>query len=87
VEWFAAIFEGEGSLCYDEKKDHWALIIGMTDRDVIDSVAAIAGVGYVYTNTPKQENHKQMNIWRTENRQDIAHPNQWCSRRVCDGEA
>ena len=44
-EWAAGLFEGEGCLYKDNRKNTWTLQIRMTDRDVVQTFADVMGTG------------------------------------------
>ena len=64
VAWLAGLYEGEGT-CVALHKNGRApmrLVIGMTDRDVIEKVQKIAGCGWVGTRAGSGT-HKDLHVW------------------------
>jgi hypothetical protein len=57
--WAAGLFEGEGCISYTGKNSV-TLSLGMTDRDVIDRFAAVAGCGSIAV----QAHHRSKTLYR-----------------------
>ena len=44
-EWAVGLFEGEGSLYKDSRRDTWSLQVRMTDKDVVQMFADVMDTG------------------------------------------
>ena len=73
IEWVAGLFEGEGCLHKRSgKTNSWQLGINMTDRDVMEAVYEVMGVGTLRGPYKKAaHNHKDYYQWRVYNKEDI----------------
>jgi hypothetical protein len=61
--WVAGVFEGEGSISHSPANNSASLVVTMTDKDVIDSIARLTGVGTV--NGPYLDKRRESKpIWR-----------------------
>ncbi len=70
IAWLAGIIEGEGSFLV---KGHRAATIQvvMTDRDIIDRLVEITGVGRIHGYAPAKAHYKQAWDWRVRRRAHI----------------
>ena len=73
IEWAAGLFEGEGWLYQKKDKPHlWQLGVRMTDKDVLESIHAIMGVGYLRGPFKGAKDHYKNNYtWRVYTTADI----------------
>lgn len=70
--WLAGIYEGEG--CLTHRGDKWAIIVKMTDLDVLERVQKIVGYGRINMSAaPKQEHHKQQFAFQMAARAEVAY--------------
>lgn len=74
--WLAGLYEGEGCLSrtVDNRNGNvgYALIIAMTDRDVIERLPVLTGTGNITTHVHDNPRWKPRHTWRTGRRSDIA---------------
>lgn len=70
LAWIAGVYEGEGCLTHNKKC--WSLRVGMTDRDVIDRLQAMTGMGRVTTNPREKQGGKPYHTWSVSAQQDLA---------------
>lgn len=76
VAWLAGIIEGEGSLHVEGYNDpartvvKGRIVVNMTDKDVIESLHFITGVGTV-REVKVQENRKRLWLWSVAARRDV----------------
>jgi len=71
LSWLAGIIEGEG--CFGTFKRHGLLRVVMTDRDIIERLLAVSGVGVVSALTKRAAHHRTPYAWtvaRAENVRD-----------------
>jgi len=72
IEWFAGLFEGEGTIYRNDKKRHLFMTVGMTDGDVIRNICTVTGVGKVYERKfDGNPNHKITYAWTLSRRNDL----------------
>jgi len=72
IEWFAGLFEGEGSIYRNDKRRQLSMSIKMVDEDTVRSAYKVVGVGSVFTRLPDNNpNHKRIYDWRTGKRNEI----------------
>ena len=69
INWAAGIFEGEGTLSYNQPRDAWEMSVGMTDRDVIIDFMLVANCGNLTLDCAKGQSkdgtdYKDMHYWR-----------------------
>jgi hypothetical protein len=69
--WVAGLLEGEGSFIATAKS--LAIQAAMTDRDVIDRLAAVTGVGVMHLRRPQRAHHKPSWLWQVKRRAHIHH--------------
>lgn len=62
VAWLAGIYEGEGS-CSITTGRAIRIEIVMTDKDIIERLQTITGVGTIQTLPPRKTNHKEAYRW------------------------
>lgn len=66
VAWVAGILEGEG--CWtkrnDPKRSTWWIAVRMTDRDIIDRLMEVTGVGSVSDARPLRDTYKMAWAWQ-----------------------
>lgn len=64
LAWLTGIFEGEGYIALSNR--HWQVGIGMSDRDVIERVAALTGIGSITIDERglRRPGRKTMFTWR-----------------------
>lgn len=70
IAWLAGLIEGEGSftLYQGEGRIRVLISIQMTDKDVLDRVASIVGLGNVVWCTKREEHHKDSYKWAISSR-------------------
>src|SRR5712691_5575847 len=64
VAWVAGILEGEG--CWTQRratKPRWWVAVRMTDKDIIERLAEVTGIGRV-TPAPSRRGHKMAWAWQ-----------------------
>jgi hypothetical protein len=61
LAWLSAIIEGEGT--YVLRRAHGVLRVVMTDRDIIERLVALSGVGLMRRIPPRQPHHKPVWAW------------------------
>ena len=72
IEWFAGLFEGEGTIYRNDKRRILSMSIKMVDEDIVKVAHKVAGVGAVFTRLPDNNpNHKRIYDWRTSKRNEI----------------
>lgn len=72
IEWFAGLFEGEGSIYRNDKSRILTMTIKMIDEDTIKNAQKVIGVGKVFTRMPdKNPNHRRIWDWRISTRNEI----------------
>ena len=69
--WLAGLFEGEGCIVILDNGRAIRAELGMSDKDVIDSLHSITGIGAIHQRTKKSIRHKDYWIWRVEKLQDV----------------
>ena len=52
IQWFAGLFEGEGTIYRNDKTRCLIMTIKMTDKDVIEEIPRVVGVGRVSARKP-----------------------------------
>ena len=58
IEWAAGLFEGEGSMTQDKRRNQsYQLVLRMTDKDVVEAFRDVVGYGNVVELHPP--NHKK----------------------------
>lgn len=62
LAWVAGLLEGEGSFCANRKR--LFIHVTMTDRDVLENLAAITGVGSIYELVRRRSHHTQAYRWQ-----------------------
>ncbi len=70
IAWFSGLFEGEGCIYYRNRA--LVMTVGMTDKDVVDSIVDVLGVGKV--KGPRHDgnpNHKERYDWYLCSRNDV----------------
>lgn len=67
----AGIIDGEGSIITGMKHTptHFRIVVGITDKEVIDFLAAIGG--RQYAEQPADPNHKTMHRWVVARQRDV----------------
>lgn len=60
--WVAGLFEGEGWVGLVAQK-YPAVMVNMTDRDVVEKLRVLVGAGKVLTSVPAQPNRKTVYRW------------------------
>ena len=70
IAWAAGVFEGEGWLGIRGKTSA-EVVVGMTDRDVVDRFCAVIGRGAVSVE-PRQDGHKTLYRWSISNAAHVA---------------
>jgi hypothetical protein len=68
IAWLSGIIEGEGSFC---SKTSLAIQVVMTDKDVIERMQMITGLGRIYVVRPRAEHHKPAWMWSVQRRAHI----------------
>lgn len=68
VAWAAGLFEGEGCIT-PRGKTSGEIVIGMTDRDILERVQAVFGVGGI-TSEERRPPHKTCHRWSVSNAAD-----------------
>jgi hypothetical protein len=71
IAWLAGLLEGEGSFIATAKS--LAIQASMTDRDVIERLVAVTGVGIVHPTKPQQAHHKVAWFWQVKRRAHMRH--------------
>jgi hypothetical protein len=71
LAWLSGIIEGEGSFVTAGRR-FGAVRAVMTDKDVIDRLAAVSGVGTVYAVKARKPHHKQAWAWQVVRPPSIA---------------
>jgi hypothetical protein len=63
IAWVAGILEGEG--CWTRKRNgsRWWIAVRMTDKDIIDRLAQVTGVGRISQDRPRRPHHKMAWAW------------------------
>jgi len=70
--WLAGIYEGEGCLHKDKrKKATYRINIVMTDKDIIERLVRVSGIGKVGSQTKQEAHHKDQYRWTVHKKQDI----------------
>lgn len=70
VAWVAGIVEGEGSF----DKTRARLAVAMTDRDIIERLHRVTGIGNVYFDRPgARAHHKPSSCWYVSRREHVGH--------------
>ena len=60
IVWAAGLFEGEGYICPDTKKNHyWCIGIEMSDKDVLERYANVLGSDLLRPRKTMQKNQKK----------------------------
>lgn len=74
VAWLAGIVEGEGCIHIrsKERSRGVALIVAMTDEDIVARVHNIAGAGTVRQLAPRRHGYKTLHTWKVTYRHDVA---------------
>jgi hypothetical protein len=72
--WAVGLFEGEGCILiqHPNQRLHITLQVTGTDRDVIERFQSIIGVGAIYTYNQQGHGFKNVNVWKTARRADVA---------------
>ncbi len=64
LAWFTGLFEGEGCIFVPPDRGGFKLIVAMTDKDTIERVQKITGIGKINLKTSdKRSNRKPTWIW------------------------
>ena len=73
IVWAAGLFEGEGYICPDKRRNcYWTLGIEMTDKDVLDRYANVIGSDLLRPRkTIQKTQHKQSWIVVTTKRSEV----------------
>jgi len=71
LAWLSGIIEGEGSFVANGRR-FGAVRVVMTDKDVINRLAGVSGVGTVHAIKPRQAHHKQAWAWQVVRPPSIA---------------
>ena len=76
IEWAAGLFEGEGCIYKDKRKNVWTLQVRMTDRDVVEKFASLMNTGnsiYDESNQPNRikSGHKPSYRWACSRKQEV----------------
>ena len=72
IAWLAGLYEGEGCLNKDKRrKASYRINIVMTDKDVIERLGRVSGVGKVRGQTKQEAHHKDQYRWTVHKRKDI----------------
>lgn len=69
--WLAGIIEGEGTIHRVNELGSGRIAVLMTDRDVIDEVYRIAGVGQLYPVPARKSHHKDGYMWTVTSKKNI----------------
>lgn len=64
IAWLAGIVEGEGTLALPGSTTGPRITVAMTDRDIVDRVASIAGCGLVNRYEPKSPTQQTQWHWK-----------------------
>ena len=70
--WLAGLYEGEGCLHRLKHKNGWQLSVAMTDGDVVGRCLELTGVGTVNRIDRAARGWKDVYMWRTNRRGEIA---------------
>ena len=71
--WLCGVVEGEGSIMISFPKDRACRVtvsVEMTDKDVIDKLQQVTGVGHVTTNKSRNPKWKPTWSWRVQSKVD-----------------
>jgi hypothetical protein len=69
LAYIAGIMDGEGSISRDSK-GYWRVIVGMTDREVIDYLHSFGGT--VHTHTRRVPPRKPLYHWTVRDRRSVS---------------
>ena len=64
IAWVAGILEGEGCWTHRNARTHWWIAVRMTDKDIIDRLEAVTGVGQISPARPQKSNYKMAWAWQ-----------------------
>jgi hypothetical protein len=68
--WLAGIVEGEGT--FSRPNSRWGLVrVVMTDKDVIDRLATMTGIGNTHVQEPRKEHHRRAWDWTVLRRVNV----------------
>jgi len=72
VHWLAGLLEGEGSFFVRKLKNHSypTVMVKMCDKDIIDRLQKITGIGKIYCKQPKNLNWKTAWAWQVSKTHD-----------------
>jgi hypothetical protein len=73
--WAAGLYEGEGS-CGMGSRGYPRLLLGMTDRDVVERFREVLGFGSIHTPKP-QAGRKQMHRFECGGWKNVAQAREW----------
>jgi hypothetical protein len=62
IAWLAGILEGEASFMIKRSRSG-TIQVAMTDRDIIDRLVQVTGVGRIYSYAPAKSHYKQTWVW------------------------
>ena len=73
IQWAAGLYEGEGCLYYNKKKDSWCIKIEMTDLDVLEHYASVLGIKVIgpYSHPSRKKEWKDTYYAQTHVRDKI----------------
>jgi hypothetical protein len=64
VAWVAGILEGEGCWARRRARANWWIAVRMTDKDIVDRLASITGVGRISPARPQKTHYKMAWAWQ-----------------------
>lgn len=73
IGWVAGIIEGEGNFHAPGNRNPMQIRVGMTDRDIIERLLKVTGVGTITIRETVVVNHKTVYTWVVSPYNDVIH--------------
>lgn len=71
IGWLAGIIDGEG--CISHHKYTYRISVSMTDKDIVDRLLTVTGVGSVFPKKVGQPHYKPCYTWQVNSPVDVMH--------------